>query len=304
MVLTFQDQLNIVKEVAALTDTASVAKFSRDINTGGSMFIAKLNRDYNRKSRTTDVKNTIQYYQFPVDLIRVGEVVINIGGNGNVPGGWNPPLIQIANETEWNYMNMMNLTGLPTHFFIRGFNEIGLYPIPSYDQTAGLRITFEPELLRVSALDFTIGQITVTNNNISIIHSANGFTSSMVGRWMEIQDDSDYNSYQIASFVDSAHMNLQNFYQGQSGTRPFRIGQVMDMPHEYLEAPSDYALYRHFTRRGNPKAPGFLNSFKEALRDAQEEYGQMSESQVVNAEFEDRRAFNAFRGDSPFSIVG
>lgn len=304
MILTFQDQLNIVKEVAGLTDTDSVKKFSRDINTGGSMFIAKLNRDFNRKSRTTDIKNGVQYYQFPTDLIRVGEVVVNIGGNGNTPGGWHPPLTQIPNETEWNYMNMMNLTGLPTHYFIRGFNEIGLYPIPSYDQTAGLQISFEPELLRLSTLDFTTGSVTVTNNSTTIVHSAAGFTASMVGQWLEITDDTDYNSYQIQSFSDTSHMDLQNVYQGISGTRPFRIGQVMEMPHEYLEAPSDYALYRHFTRRGNPKAQQFLNSFRTALRDAQEEYGQMTESQVVTAEFEDRRTFNWFRGDSPYQIVG
>jgi hypothetical protein len=304
MILTFQDQLNIVQEVASLSDVASVTKFKRDINTGGSMFIAKLNRDFNRKSRTADIVNSQAAYQFPVDLIRVGEVVVNIGSNGSTPGGWHPPLIQVPNETEWNYMNMMNMTGLPTHFFIRGFNEIVLYPIPSYYQTAGLRITFEPELLRCSAMDFTDGQITVTNNSATITHSASGFTSSMVGRWMEILDDSDYNCYQIVSFTNSSTMTLSNVFQGISGTRSFRIGQVMDMPHEYLEAPADYALYRHFTRRGNPKAPGFLQSFSQALRDAQEQYGQMSESQVVDAEFDNPRSFNWFRGDSPYSIQG
>lgn len=306
MKITFQDQYTIAQEIAGLTDQASLVKFKRDINTGGTMFLAGLGREYNRHSRTTNMVAAQQYYQMPEDAQKLKEIIINTGG-------WYVPLEQIPDEMAWRMMNMMSVTGQPTHYFIRGNSEVGLYPIPSSSITDGVELVFSPKHTQLTEADTTNTNtsttVTVTLNSTTITNSGTSFTQIMEGQWFQTTDGTDERWYKIQSFTNSSTLVLENFYQGPSGgTKPFRIGQVMDLPEEYLEAPADYAMYRHFLRRGSSKsryssgkAIEFKQLFDGALDAAKDTYGNTTESQVINAEpiF---RTYNPFRGDPPSSI--
>lgn len=296
MRLTFQDQYQIAQEISGLNDAVSLVKFKRDINTGGSMFLATLGREYNRHSRFTNLVAGQQYYQLPEDGQKLKEIIVSTGG-------WFPPMEQIPDEFAWRQMNMFAITGLPTHYFIRGNDEVGLYPVPSASVTSGIELVFSPKHVQLTEADFTTGTITVTNGSQTITHSATGFTQTMENQWFQTTDGTDENWYRISDFVSSSIMTLENYYQGPSGSgKSFRIGQVMDLPEEFLEAPPDYAMYRHYLKRGTmDKSSEFKQLFQGALDSAKDNYGQTTDSQVINAE-PVYRQYNPFRGDPPASI--
>lgn len=296
MKLTFTDQYTIAQEISGLNDAITLAKFKRDINTGGSMFLAALGREYNRHSRTTNMVSAQQYYQMPEDAQKLKEIIINTGG-------WFVPLEQVPDEFGWRMMNMMSVTGLPTHYFIRGNSEVGLYPIPSSSVIDGVELVFSPKHVQLTEADFTSGTVTVANGSTTITHSATGFTQTMEGQWFQTTDGTDERWYKVQDYTNTSTMVLENYYQGQSGSgKTFRIGQVMDLPEEYLESPPDYAMYRHFLKRGTMnKAAEFKQLFQGALDSAKDTYGNTTDSQVINSEpiF---RQYNPWRGDPPASI--
>lgn len=303
MRLTFQDQYTIAQEIAGLTDAASLIKFKRDINTGGTLFLSNLGREYNRHSRFTNLVAAQQYYQLPEDAHKLKEVIVNTGG-------WYTPLEQVPDEFAWRMMNMASITGVPTHYFIRGNDEVGLYPIPAASVVSGIELVFSPKHVQLTEADTTSTTtsttLTVTNSNQTVTSSGTPFTAILEGQWLQITDGTDENFYRISAFVNSSTLTIENYYQGLSGSgKTFRIGQIMDLPEEYLEAPVDYAMYRHFLRRGSSKsrysqgkAIEFKTLFDSALLNAKDEYGNTTESQVINAEpiF---RTYNPFRGDPP-----
>ncbi len=300
---TFEDQLNLVKDETGLSDAPSVVKFTRDINRGGTKFMASLGREYNRKSRVTNLRATIQYYQYPEDALRIGLVIAT-------NGGFRIPLTQVPDEEAWRLMTMTSYSGQPTHYFVRGFDEIGLYPTPSATVTDGLEIVFEPRHPYFRAMDVTNltsgATVTVTNGEETVTSVGTPFTSAMVGRGFEVTDETDTRWYRIAAFVDTATITLENYYQGASGTlKTFRIGQVMDIPEEFAEGPAHWAINRHYKRRGNSdKAAEALAEYVSMRDEAKEEYSQQTSSQVINAsDMTLNRAYSSFRGDAPASIT-
>lgn len=297
MKITWQDQQSLAQQISGLTDTISLAKFKKDMNIGATQFLARLGREYNRKSRFTDLVAGQQYYQFPEDDQKLKEVIVSTGS-------YRPPMEQIPDEFAWRMMNMLSIQGFPSHFWIKGSREFGLYPTPANSVTDGIEMVFSPKHIEMTQDDFTTGSVTVTQNSTTITHSATGFTAKMVGQWFQNSDGTDGNWYRIASFISASSMELGNFYQGSSEiTSSFRIGQVMDLPEEFLEAPVDYAMYRHYLKRGNDaRASEFKALFEVALDNARDVYGNTTESQVIMAEPIFRR-YNPFRGDPPANIT-
>lgn len=292
---SFQDQYELAQELSGLTDATSLIKFKRDINKAGTMFLAKLGREYTRKSRTTNLVADQQYYQLPEDALRISNIIAT-------SGGFRQPLEQIPDEQAWRYMNMTVPTGQPTHFFIRGFDEVGLYPMPSANVTDGLEIVFEPKHVLMTAADVT-GTATVTNGSVTVTDSATSFTQSMISQQFQVTDGTDGRWYRISAFTSTSIVSLENYFQGLSGSKTYRIGQVMDIPDELMEGPVDYALFRHYLKRGDTKrAAEFRSLFESALEMGQELYSNQTSSQVINAEAS-FRSYNPWRGDSPPSIT-
>lgn len=293
MKLTFTDMQNIAKEVVGLTDAGTVTKLKRDVNVGAGKFLAALAREFNRKSRYTNLVANQQFYQIPEDGQKLKEIVAS-------SGGWNVPLEQIPDEHAWLQLNMSNTVGQPTHFFIKGFDEVGLFPIPGASITNGLQLIFSPKHVELSQDDYTTGTLTVTNGSQTVTGTGTVFTSKMIGQFLQVNDGTDGNWYRVSDFVSATVLTLENYYQGTSGgAKTYRVGQVVDLPEEYAEAPSDYACYRHYLRRGDSqKAATFKTLFEAALEGAQNEYGQTTDQQVIWAQPQ-YQPYSNWRGDSP-----
>lgn len=293
--LTFTDQVNIAKSISGVADAANVTNFKRDINTGGTRFMAIMARPFDRQSRFADQVANQQYFTYAVDMLRLSDIIVQTGTV------WRP-LTEITDENEWRLLNQTTVNGIPYYYFVRGFNEVGLYPIPSATIIAGLELVFEPKHVLLTQDDFTTGTVITTNDSQTITHSAAGFTNAMVGRFFQTTDGSDGNWYRIQSYTDASNLVLENYFIGlSSNLASFRIGQVMNIPEEFHEAPVDYAMHRYYLQRGDrTQATDFRSLFEGSLAACQDLYGQSSSNQIVTAN-ENIRVWNPLL-DTPNKI--
>ena len=241
--------------------------------------MAQIDRPLNRRSKFANIVADQQYYQMAKDALRTLEVVIH-------DGSIHQPLIQVPDETTWRYLNSTSQTaGIPTHFFIRGSDEIGLYPTPSGALTRGLEQVYEPRHIDFSEADTITGTVTVDQGDATIVHSSTSFTAKMAGQGFQVTDGTDREWYRVQTFTDTSNMELDQLYQGESGGgRTFRIGQVMYLPDEFLEAPTDYSMYRHYLRQNDRAAAAdFKALFEDALKRIRAQYGKKTSSAIINA---------------------
>lgn len=267
--LTFQDQHLMTQQISGNYDADQLVLFKRDINEGGTVFLNRLGRKFNRQYKNASLVAGQQYYQLPMDVIRVGEVSITVGSFV-----YHPSLV--ASEEAWILLNQTSVTGdFPTHYFVRGFNEIGIYPIPASSMSNALRVSYEPQHTELIYDDFTSGTVTVTEGSTTITHSATGFVPSMVGRMFQVTDGTDGNWYRVATYNSSSSLDLENVYQGASNPgKSFRIGQVMKIPQGYQDAPVYFALGRYYLGRNDQSSAAvYDNRFDAKLKSAKETYG-------------------------------
>jgi hypothetical protein len=285
IILTFTEQYTMAQEITGDYSASRLLIFKRDINEGGAMFLNKLGRKFNREFKTTDIEEDKQYYQLSSDVLRITYARVLFGTN------WYTPNL-ITNEDEWNDLNTHTVTGsYATHFFIRGFNEVGLYPVPSSNVTDGLSISFEPQHVLLTQADFTADTITVSNGSINVTHSGTGFTPQMVGRWVQVTDGTDGRWYRIAAYVSTSVLQLENYYEGISGSaKPFKIGEVMKIPQAYQDAPVYYALQRYYlTQADKSSAREYAVMFDEKVKSAKKAYGRSTSQMGVPRNRETRR---------------
>jgi hypothetical protein len=268
--ITFQDSYEQCQEVSGDYSTSRLTKFKRDINQGGHKFLTGLGRKFAKGTITADLAADQQYYQLPGSVIRVSEIRIKQGTEKY------PPLHYVVSELEWNLINTSSSTSnLPTHYYIRGSNELGLYPIPSGAVTDGLELSYDARHATLRADDYTTGTVTVAEGDATVTHSATGFTPQMVGRYLEVDDGTDSHAYRIASYTSSSVIELENFYEGISGSgRSFRIGEALNVPEDHQDAGSAWALYKYYlTQKDRTSATDQLRYFKDSLKDARTELG-------------------------------
>lgn len=281
--LTYTDQLNLAQSISNLSDVTSLTNFKRDINAGHARFLAKISRPVDRQSRFTNMVSGQQYYQLPEDGERISKIKIPSGTSGNVIRS----MIEIGDEEAWINMNQTPQSGVPTHFFVRGFDEFGLYPTPGYSVTDGIELVFEPKHILLTASDYTTGTISVIPGSQSITGNGTIFTNIMAnGSYvLQITDGTDGNYYKITGYSNATTLAVENYYQGLTNTTAaYRIGQVSKIPEEYQEAPVDYAMFRHFLEKGEiANAQYFQSLWESSLQDAEDVYGMSTGNQVILA---------------------
>jgi len=274
------------QRISADTTAEALTQAKDDMNIGAAKFNSALDRYFTRKAKSTDTVATQQYYQTPPDCIRVR------GVTNTLSNGRKYPVRQIRSEYEWRAINTIQQTGnWATYYFVRGADEIGLWPIPSQAVTNGLEIYYEPRDHQITNEDYTTGTITVTNGSTTVTGSGTTFTNTMVGRIFQVTDGSDGYNYKIAAYASSTGITLEEPYIGLSGSgKTFNIGESFIFPDEYHDAPVDFALGRYFEVRNNADRATYHNGkFQLAIADAKAKYASSSASQVIT---EDAPAYN------------
>jgi len=245
------------------TNIADVTNAKSDINQALRLFKNSARRYTTRKEVTTNLVAGQQYYTFPEDMVRITEVKSNTGS-----GSYNWPLVGIDSEAIWNRYNIIpnNTLMVPQFFFVRGRNEIGLYPIPSTNVTAGLIVSYEPRMTDMSLDDTTTTTVTVTNGSQYVTSPSTNFNTNMVGMNFSVTDGSDGNWYLITA-ATATQLTLENVYQGVSeSTAPCIIGLVPDIPEEYQLGLVYYACYNYYLKRNEiANASTFKGLYEELL---------------------------------------
>lgn len=268
------------KSISNLSDATSVIAFKRDINAGTARFLSKLGRPVDRQSRFTNQVVDQQYYQIPEDSIRVSYVSFLNGTNIWIK------LEEVGDEATWRRMNQYPQTSAtPTHFFVRGADEFGIYPAPSTSTADGIELVYEPRHVLLTADDYTTGTVSAMSGNNAITGTGTTFTPTMGnGSYiLQITDGTDGNNYRISGYSSATSVTIENYYQGiTNATATYRIGQVSKIPDEYQETPVDYAMMRHFLEKNEMSNANMYDvRWQTSLRDAESTYGMSTSNQIV-----------------------
>lgn len=274
---TFQDQYQEAQTLSHFTDAATTARFKKSVNRGCAKFMSLLNRAYLRRSRFTDLVAGQQYYTYPLDALKMRQSMTHIGGIER-------DLFEVPDEKYWNQLNQVVQQGIPTWFFVKGFDEIGLYPAPAASTSAGLELVFTQRHLNMTQDDYTTGTMSATADSQTVTGSGTAWTTGMAGRAFEATDGSDGNWYRIQSVESATSMTLEKVYQGLSGTGlPYRIGECAYIPEEYLESATDYALERFYLGRDQAKFNQYETLVNNAVEECRSVYGSKTSSGVIDA---------------------
>lgn len=249
--------------VSASTNSQALTNIQQDINQGLRIFKNASRRYWTRREVTTNLVQGQQYYTFPEDMVRITTVRATTGS-------LTMPITLIDSEEYWNRLNLIPAmtVGIPTTGFVRGRNELGLYPIPSATTINGLIVSYEPRLKDMSVDDTTTVTVNVTVNSTSVVASSGNFNSKMVGQYLQVTDGSDGNWYPIVGYTDSTHVSLENVYQGPTSTGvACTIGQVPDIPEDYHMALVYYAAYNYFLKRKDQaQSAGYKALYEDLLK--------------------------------------
>lgn len=261
------------------SDTTSINLIKRNINNAIKLMKTEAGMYVTRKEVVADLKQGQQYYTFNPDVTRVRNVRVN---NGSLIF----PIRTIESENEWNALNIIPSFAVfyPQRWFIRGPNEIGIWPTPAVDIAGALLVAYDSRLEDLY-LDDTVGaSITVTEGSVTVTSATNSFTPNMVGMKFTFTDGGDGQWYNLVGYTNSGVMTIDNYYPNDSRTSTSTIiGSCPDIPEAYQMGLEDYAFYRYFkTQRGaGNKANDFLADFLRAQDGYMGSFGDKESSQII-----------------------
>lgn len=251
-----------------------------NLNLADKLFQNAARRPWTRKEKTTNLVANQQYYQIATDMYRVAEVRCKQATNSTVI----VPLEEVRSEHEWNRLNAFPSAGMfPTHFFIRGNDEIGIFPVPANNITDGLMVAYEPRIRDMGKDDVNF-TAAVTENSTTITASTNVFQPYMVENWYIYNTDgTDGNYYKIQKYISATKVEIENNYLGvTNASASLSMGQVPPYPEEYHEASVFYAVFKFFAMRKDTDSSAMYRTlFEDALRQYQTRYGNKTVSGVV-----------------------
>lgn len=250
-----------------------------DIHTGVKLFQNAARRYWTRREKKTNLNANQQYYQFPSDMLRVRTVRVKSGDRM-------VPLTEVFSEEEWDSLNASQfaVAGQPTHFFVKGADEIGLYPTPRQTVADGLVVSYEPRMVDMAIEDVKLNA-NVTENGVTVVDPQGRFKPNMVNDcWLTVTNGSDGNWYKIVKFIDKNNIQIDNNYQGLTENNvPILIGQCPAFPEEYHLAPVHYAAQQFFLLRKDLESAGMYGQlFDKAFAEYRRVYGKKTSSGVIN----------------------
>lgn len=251
--------------VSIALNSQALTNIQQDINQGVRIFKNASRRYWTRKEVVTNLVQGQQFYTFPADMVRITTVK-------TTSGGLVLPVTLIDSEELWNRLNLIPAmtVGIPTQGFVRGRNELGLYPVPAINSTNGLIVSYEARLKDMN-IDDIVPVINVTNGSANVVANiGTPFTANDIGKWLSVTDGSGGDWYQIVGFTSATQIVLENVYQGitKSGVASI-IGQAADLPEDYHLAPVYFACFNYFLKR---KDKGTAGTYKGLFDNAMKEY--------------------------------
>ncbi len=278
--LTFNQMTGQAQEMSGDSSSTTLVYFKRWINQANITLLSELKRYWTQIEQTASTVADQQYYQMPNDCIRPTSIVITIAGRGYV-------LEEIEDDTDWLVMNeeTTQTSAIPTHYYVKGKDQFGIWPIPSGSTSNAIKLVYEPAEKFMTQDDFSTGTVTVTNGSATITHSATGFTQNMVGRFFQTTDNSDGTWLKVVTFNSTSSLTLENVYEGIGGAgKTFLIGEMSTLPGELHDSLVDFCLHKYYLRnKDSAAAAEFKSLWTDVVSMAKSRYSSKSTSQVIPA---------------------
>jgi hypothetical protein len=278
--LSWTDAQNKFQSISGSQNSNDLTQAQQDMNVGYKRFNAAIARYFTRKQAFADLIAGQRYYQIPVDAIRVDTVTVTVSA------GYAYPLTQIRNERTWREWLIIDnyQSNFITHYFVYGNDQIGLYPKPSTNVSAGVRFVYQPQDIDLTKSDYKTGTVTVSNGGVALTGVGTSWTTGAhANMQLQVTDGSDGNWYDIAAVNSTTSITLKTPYVGPSVSGvAYRLGQMFIFPGEYDDVPVDYGLARFYESRNNPARAKYHNDrFDKAVNDAVVKYASSSLSNVI-----------------------
>lgn len=279
--LTFTQMKKKAASYCGIYDSSpEMGEIISDINTGIKRFQNAARRYWTRHEKKTSLIKNCQYYQFPSDMLRIHTVRVKNGERL-------VPITQVYSEDEWEELNTTPLmaSGSPNYFFVKGSDEIGLYPIPSQDVSDGLVVSYEPRMVDMS-IDDVLTTANLVENSTDIVGLSGDFVRSMTNDcYLTVEGGLDGNWYKISKYIDANHIQIENNYQGiTEHNAKIRIGQCPPFPEEYHQAPIHYAAQQFYLMRKDLESASMHGQlFDKAFSEYRNAYGTKTDGGVINS---------------------
>lgn len=275
---TWQETYELAQQLSGDTSASILTMLKSDLNLGAKKLNTSMGRYFTRQSKSTNLVAGQQYYQTPPDCLKVTGIDFLLSTDRRLPTR------QIRSEYKWRQLNFYPRTSnYVEHYFNKGSDEFGLYPIPANSVTAGLIIYYEARERDLVVADYSTGTIALTNGSTTVTGTGTAFTDNMIGRILKTTDGTDDYSYKIVGRSSGTVLTLEEPYIGLSATGiAYKIGESFVFPEEYHDAPIDFALARFFELRNNPERANYhLSKFKLSVIEARNAYASSSTSSVI-----------------------
>lgn len=283
--LSYTSRRNLFVSLTNASDSATLTLADILMNASEKRILTKKSWPFLERALTITTTASTQFKNLPALISKVSSVYVTVGSTRYTP-------IEASSRAFWDKLNVNNITSdYPEYWFV--FNgQLGLYPIPATSSnviTVNCRIM--PKNLTIA--DYTTGGIlTATNGSTSIVGTGTSWTSSMVGRWLNITESDtankgDGNWYEVESVTNSTTLVLKSAYQGTSifsGNAAYTIGQMSLLPEGYHELPV-YEAVRVYYASIQPDVNKFKiydGLYKEMMLQLINDFSNKSDNPVIN----------------------
>ena len=281
--LTFTQRKKQAAELCGISlNDQRMATVINDLNMADKLLENAARRSWTHREKMANISEGQQYYQIASDMHRVTAVKCLISEGSDITTS----LQEVRSDYDWNCINEYPYnSNYPTHFFIKGDDEIGLWPIPSQNIDNGLIVVYEPRIrdMGIDDIEFTADVL----QNGTTISNADGVTFQPYMEenfYIQSTNGQDGNWYKVEKVNSTTELELENNYLGPSGTGvSFRIGQCPPYPEEYHSAAINYAAYRFFSMRKDTDSAAMYKSLFDAdLETYRNTYGSKTTGGIVN----------------------
>jgi hypothetical protein len=171
---------------------------------------------------------------------------------------------EVKTRVDWDCITSSDAdASYPSYFYIQN-NKINFYPTPSSaDYT--IYFIYKKKIVDLSNDDYTTGTISLTNGDATVTGSGTTFTSSMVGRYLEYNEE----WYKISTFTSTTSLELEYEFEGTTGTGlSYTVGEVSVLPEDYQDLPVYKAASIYYTKKElTARAALFDQIYKEGVED-------------------------------------
>lgn len=209
-------------------DTGLINFFNRQLTGRYQMAYGEIK---NQMTQTTFTGNTVvnqQFYHYPPGIVDLADCTITINGLAY-------PIITDDSILQWDRINLViiSTTALPQFAFPRK-DDFGIWPIPQ--GVFPINIVVQLRDRTPSVADYTTGTVTTTNNSQTVTGVGTTWSSSMVGRWFTMNDNTQPGYgywYRIIGVTSTTSLTLETAYVNTSvSSAAYLIGETFELPEE------------------------------------------------------------------------